>query len=77
MIVDEKKNASVNFRHTIHVFYAIHFSKLENPFFSDSEDLSALCPVESVKVVMLTHSVSLCALCNLSFEIVNFKDLKK
>ena len=39
---------SVNFRHTIHIFYAIYFSKLKSPFSSNSEDLSALCPVESV-----------------------------
>ncbi len=43
-----KKITSVNFRHTIHVFYAIYFSKLKSPYSSNSEDLSALCPVESV-----------------------------
>ncbi len=31
-------------------FYAIYFSKLKSPFLSNSEDLSALCPVESVWV---------------------------
>ena len=45
-----KKTTSVNFRHTIHVFYAIYFSKLKSPFSSNSEDLSALCPVESVNM---------------------------
>ena len=33
---------------TIHVFYAIYFLKLKSPFLSNSKDLSALCPVESV-----------------------------
>ena len=37
--------------HAIHVFYAIYFSKLKSQFSSNSEDLSALCPVESVIIL--------------------------
>ncbi len=32
------------------IFYAIYFSKLKSPFSGNSQDLSALCPVESVIV---------------------------
>ncbi len=46
-----KKITSVNFRHTIHVFYASYFSKLKSPFSSNSQELSALCPVESVRAI--------------------------
>ena len=38
----------MNFRHIIHAFHAIFFSKVKSPFFSNLEDLCALCPVESV-----------------------------
>ena len=40
----------VHFRHTVHVFHAIIFPKFQSPFFSYSEHLTALCPVESVDV---------------------------
>ncbi len=43
-------NTSVHFRHTVHVFHAIIFPIIKSPFLSNSEDLCALCPVESVSV---------------------------
>ncbi len=41
-------HSSLNFRHSIHVFYAIIFAKVKSPFFGNSKDLCALCPVESM-----------------------------
>ncbi len=52
-----KKITSVNFRHTIHVFYAIYFSKLKSAFSSSSRDLSALCPIESVLAVPIISAL--------------------
>ncbi len=46
-IIDAYDNLNIPMKH-VHVFYAIFFSKVKSPFLSNSEDLCALCPVESV-----------------------------
>ncbi len=47
-MIDPHRSLNIPMKH--YVFYAIYFSKLKSPFSSNSEDLSALCLVESVQV---------------------------